>query len=89
MYALASLGGEEQGADTAFIRASNSVRNMHEWEANIGPKNAQISALLREAGKVIRDVGRHNEDIGGTVRYAIIRERFPPLTDILTMSAKT
>jgi len=89
MYDISSLGGEEQGAHAAFIRARDSVRNTHKWKAVIGPKNPQISALLRKAGRVIRDVGRHNEDIGGTIRYAVIRERFSTLTDVLTMSAKT
>jgi len=84
-YALSSLGGEEQEAYAAFIRAGDDALNAHKWESGVGPKNPQISALLRKAGRVIRDVGRHNEDIGGTIRYTVIRERFPTLTDILSI----
>ena len=89
MYDLFSLGGEEHGAHAAFIRARDNVCDTHKWKADIGPKNPQISALLRKAGRVIRDVGRRNEDIGGTIRYAVIREPFPTLTDILSIRAKT
>lgn len=71
------LGGEKQQAQEMFTRKAGDVIQSFSWEISIGPQNATVSELLVSAASTIREVESRNPDIGGTIRYAIVRKNFP------------
>lgn len=75
-YQVFMLGGEEQHAIERFTEASGrSIPSS--WQAKAGPVNTTVKALLGSAESTIRAVSSQNSEIGGAVRYAVIRSGFP------------
>ena len=71
------LGGEEQRTEEMFNqRAERSLQGLP-WQPDVGPANLWVGVLLKAAVDVIRFVEAQNPTIGGTIRYAVVRENFP------------
>lgn len=82
-FQLFMLGGEDQQAFNLFNqRASVCIRNIP-WDYSSGPINITIKALLNEAMTVIRNIESQNSEIGGILRYVVIRKGFATKKEIL------
>lgn len=82
-FQLFMLGGEEQQALNLFNRRASICVGNIPWDYSSGPINATIKALLNEAMIIIRNIEFQNSEIGGVLRYVIIRKGFATKKDIL------
>jgi 20S proteasome alpha/beta subunit len=82
-YKSIVLGGEEQNATREFdSRSSRAVQQFASIPGG-GLMNSLVNGLLSSAEETIRLVAENNPEVGGTIRYAVIRRDFPYTTGAL------
>ncbi len=69
-------GGEEQDSTSLFKDLAQTEMDKVD-SLGTGIRNNVVNAYLTVAPQVINEVAEHNPQIGGTIRYTIIRRGFP------------
>jgi len=71
------VGGEEQQSEERFKQEVEQNLQGLFWQSSQGPMNLWVDALVKAAVSVIRFVESQNLEVGGTIRYALVRQSFP------------
>lgn len=81
-YKFIILGGEEQNARAEFnARAERAVQQFG-MNGGVGLMDNLVTAFLRAATDTIHTVAASAPEIGGTIRYAVIRQGYPYTTGV-------
>jgi hypothetical protein len=76
------LGAEENNSHQIFKQvADRNFRSI--TSSGAGIQNSYVKAFLAAGAATIREVERVNPEVGGIIRYAILRRNFPYFEDIL------
>lgn len=76
------LGGEEQNARAEFNARAERAVNQFGGLPGTTLMSDLVSGLLQSAADTIRFVGSRVPDVGGTIRFAVIRKGYPFTTEI-------
>lgn len=76
------LGGEENNSQGIFKQVAK--QEINKIVSPVGVWNAYVDAFLHAGATTIRQIEKINPDVGGVIRYTILRRGFPYSEDILS-----
>ena len=82
-YKFIVLGGEEQNAKDEFNQIAERAVQQFGANREFGLMDNLVEAFLRGAADTINLVSAKRLDVGGTIRYAVIRRGYPYTTGAL------
>ena len=78
-----SVVGDHGGTEKALAASYSAALYGLNWSAGMGPHNLVTRRIVAVAAQAIGDLGRRRPTVGGTIRYVLVRKRFPVVSGSL------